>query len=69
MLGQKSPVLELEGSFTGMDGVARDKQGLLAVACIRPGESLFVKLTGPEAVVRTERANFLFFVQSLAEAQ
>ncbi len=69
MLGQSVPVLALEGSFTGMDGAARDAQGLLGVACIRAQESLFVKLTGPESLVRAERANFLAFVQSLEEAQ
>jgi hypothetical protein len=69
MMGQRVPVLALEGSFTGMDGAARDAQGLLGVACIRAEDSLFVKLTGPAAVVRTERANFLAFVQSLEDAQ
>lgn len=67
MLGQRVPVLALEGAFTGMDGVAREGQGLLGVACIRTEDSLFVKLTGPESVVRTERANFLAFVQSLED--
>jgi len=69
VLGQKTPLLELEGAFTGMDGVERSKQGLLGVACIRGEESLFVKLTGPESVVRAERANFRFFVESLEDAQ
>lgn len=67
MLGQKVPVLALEGDFTGMDGVTRAGQGLLGVACIRGQDSLFVKLTGPEPVVRAEHANFLAFVSSLEE--
>jgi hypothetical protein len=67
MLGEKVPLLELEGSFTGMDGKTRAGQGLLGAACIRPGESLFVKLTGPQAVVHAERASFLAFVGSLEE--
>jgi hypothetical protein len=68
VLGQRVPVLELEGPFTGMDGVTREQHGLLGVVCIRGEDSVFVKLTGPEAVVRAERANFLAFVRSLEEA-
>jgi hypothetical protein len=67
VLGQEVPLLDLAGSFTGMDGVEREQQGLLGVAVIRAGDSLFVKLTGPEAVVRGERANFLAFLASLVE--
>jgi hypothetical protein len=67
MLGQSVPVLALEGDFTGMDGATRAGQGLLGVACIRAADSLFVKLTGPEAVVRAEHGNFLSFVRSLEE--
>jgi hypothetical protein len=67
MLGQSVPLLEVAGDLTGMDGVTREDQALLGVACIRPGESLFVKLTGPAATVRAERANFLAFIQSLSE--
>ncbi len=67
VLGQRVPFLELEGDFTGMDGVVRAGQGVLGVAIIRAQDSLFVKLTGPESVVRAERANFLAFVSSLEE--
>ena len=69
MLDQSVPVLELEGSFTGMDGVTLAGQGLLGAACIRGQDSLFVKLTGPEAVVLAERANFRAFLGSLEERQ
>jgi hypothetical protein len=67
MLGQSVPWLEIEGDFTGMDGATRAGQGLLGVACIRASDSLFVKLTGPESVVRAQRENFLAFVESLEE--
>jgi len=67
VLGQTVPVLDLEGTFTGMDGVPRTGQGLLGVACIRAGDSVFVKLIGPEPVVRAEHANFVAFVKSLGE--
>lgn len=67
MLGQEVPWLEMEGDFTGMDGMTHKAQGLLGVACIRAGDSLFVKLTGPEPLVRAQRENFLAFVRSLEE--
>lgn len=67
MLGQEVPWLEIEGDFTGMDGATRHGQGLLGVACIRARDSLFVKLTGPETLVRAQRENFLAFVRSLEE--
>ena len=67
MLGQSVPVLELEGDFSGMDGNVQAGQGLLGVACIRSNDSLFVKLTGPESVVRAAREDFLAFVRSLEE--
>jgi hypothetical protein len=68
VLGQEVPVLEEEGTFSGMNGVPQPDQGLLAVACIREGDSLFVKLTGPAELVRAERESFLAFVRSLREA-
>ncbi|MEQ1891559.1 MAG: hypothetical protein ABL998_03365 [Planctomycetota bacterium] len=67
MLGQEVTVLEVGGDFTGMDGKPRTNQGMLGVAWIGNGESLFVKLVGAKDVVHAERANFIAFVQSLKE--
>lgn len=67
MLGQEVAVLEVGGDFTGMDGKPRTNQGMLGVAWIGAGESLFVKLVGAKDVVHAERANFIAFVQSLRE--
>lgn len=67
VLGTPVPVLAVEGSFTGMDGRTLSDQGLLGVAVIRDSDSLFVKFTGPAALVRAERENFLAFVTSLEE--
>jgi len=69
MLGQPIPVLEVGGDFTGMDGGTKSDQGMLGVAWIGEGESLFVKLVGPRDVVHAERANFIAFVASLEEAR
>jgi hypothetical protein len=64
-LGGRAPVLELHGSFRGMDDVEREGQALLGTARVDPAGSLFVKLVGPEALVARERQNFLDFVASL----
>jgi hypothetical protein len=67
MLGQEVAVLEVGGDFTGTDGQPRTNQGMLGVAWIGNGESLFVKLVGAKDVVHAERASFIAFVQSLRE--
>ncbi|HEX6885753.1 MAG TPA: hypothetical protein VF530_20435 [Planctomycetota bacterium] len=67
VLGTPVPVLAVEGSFTGMDGRTLSDQGLLGVAVIRDSDSLFVKFTGPAALVQAERENFLAFLTSLEE--
>jgi len=69
VLGIEVPVLELEGAFTGMEGSTQEGHGLLAIACIRASDSVFVKLTGPIEVVRAQRENFMAFVSSLQEAR
>jgi hypothetical protein len=67
LLGLSVPLLELTGSFTGMDGTRLEGHALLGVACIRGDDGLFVKMIGPEDLVRAERQNFLAFVASLEE--
>lgn len=67
MLGTTVPVLELDGSFEGMNGTVQQEQALLGVAYIHPEESVFVKFVGPESVVKVERERFLAFVKSIEE--
>jgi len=67
VMGSPVPVLAVEGSFTGMDGRTLSDQGLLGAAVIRDTDSLFVKFTGPAALVQAERQNFLAFLTSLEE--
>jgi len=66
-LGTKVPLLQLTGDFTGMDGRTQLGHGLIGVALVRPGGSVFVKLTGPEKLVLAEREHFLAFVASIEE--
>jgi len=67
ILGLRAPLIELDGAYAGMSGKAVPGQALLGVALFRAQDSLFVKFTGPAAVVHAERANFLAFLASLTE--
>jgi hypothetical protein len=51
-----------------MLGVEQGRQALLGMACVRDGQSLFVKLVGPADEVAPERERFLRFVRSLEVA-
>ena len=66
VLGQPCPVVELSGVFTPMSGPSRADWCLLGVVCSLPDETVFVKMTGPEDVVRGQRARFVSFCESLA---
>ena len=70
VLGRPAPVVEIAGDFAGMMGDPRVRGGqanalLLGLISERPGHVLFVKMIGPETVVRAERDRFLAFCQSL----
>lgn len=73
VLGARGVVVELEGSFRGM-GAEDVRPGWKLVGLVVPGSSfspewpftIFVKLTGPAALVDAERAAFEEFVASLA---
>lgn len=67
MLGKPSPLVEIAGSFTGMNGQQQSGYMLLAVVCALPEETLFVKMTGPEAAVLAEKDRFLEFCKSVKE--
>jgi hypothetical protein len=67
-LGSEAYVIDAEGSFTGTDGNQQTGMGLLGALLEQPTRLVTVKLVGPAAEVRVERAAFLSFVSSLAEA-
>ncbi|MDJ0976027.1 MAG: hypothetical protein QNJ98_16330 [Planctomycetota bacterium] len=67
VLGRDCVLVELAGSFTDMDGQTEAGAGMLGVVCPRTSDTLFVKMTGPAAVVRAERARFEAFCRSLEE--
>jgi hypothetical protein len=65
VLGRPCRIVEAKGTYTGMGGPERKDYMLMGVVCELPRKSLFVKMTGPEDVVRRERANFIRFCESI----
>lgn len=68
VLGKPSKVVELTGNYVGMTGGEKAGHMLLGMVTELSGRTLFVKMTGPEAVVRPEKDNFLAFCRSLRES-
>lgn len=65
ILGAEAQLVEIIGDFTGMSGGARPGFKMLAAVCRIPGSTLFVKMTGPEAIVDREKNRFLAFCASI----
>lgn len=65
MAGRDAALLEVTGDFAGKMGGQLDRAMLLGVVCPLDDQVLFVKLTGPEDMVRPERDNFIRFCESL----
>jgi hypothetical protein len=65
VFGAPAKLLELSGSFTGMGSEARPGWKLIGALQVRGNAALFVKMTGPAAVVDAEREAFLAFCASL----
>jgi hypothetical protein len=64
-VGRPSPFVEVSGTYTDMSGADRGGYLLYATIVDLAGESVFVKMTGPEALVRAEKDHFTAFCQSL----
>jgi len=65
VLGQALPLIEISGDFTDMAGTVHENQTLLGVVYPMGIQTLFVRMTGPEADMQAERENFIAFCQSL----
>jgi hypothetical protein len=65
VLGRPSPVVEIEGTYTAMDGASTASALLLGVIVQLPRECLYVKMTGPADAVRAERERLVRFCESL----
>ncbi|MGE0708578.1 MAG: hypothetical protein AB7N76_22875 [Planctomycetota bacterium] len=64
-LGVTGILAELSGTFSGMGGEAREGYKMLGLILVYRGYTIFVKLTGPAAVVDDNRGGFLSFCRSL----
>lgn len=62
---QETALLQVKGNFTGMGGETLTDQMLLGVVAPLGGKTIFVKMTGPEAVVSPEVDDFVSFCESL----
>jgi hypothetical protein len=69
VLGKPSPMVDVEGSFTGMTGGKQEGMRMLALVCELEGQSIFVKMTGPKDDVAARGEAFRAFCQSLALKQ
>ncbi|GMV92949.1 MAG: hypothetical protein AMXMBFR82_27270 [Candidatus Hydrogenedentota bacterium] len=65
ILGKPSPMIEITGDFTDMDGQGGDAFALLGAICPLEGETLFVKMTGPASEVQANKDEFIAFCESL----
>jgi hypothetical protein len=67
LMGGTAKLVELEGAYSGMGDEARAGWKLIGAVLLRPGSAIFVKMTGPAALVDAEKQRFLAFCASLDE--
>ncbi len=65
LLGGMATVIELDGSFAGMDGIAQPGYRLLGMILMTPQFTVTLKMTGPAAKVAAEKTRYLDFCASL----
>jgi len=65
ILGQKSPMIDISGDYTGMSGDSVPGQRMLGVVCPLQDQVLFVKMVGPETAVAAEADHFRAFCKSI----
>lgn len=59
VLGRPAKLIELRGAFTGMSGTTQSDHMMLGVVSELPNRSLFIKMTGPESEMQSQRDNFI----------
>jgi len=67
ILGLDAPLVEVAGSYRGMGGEQVPDALLVGAVVPRGAGTLFIKLTGPRALVESQRDAFLAFCKSLHE--
>ncbi len=69
VLGAKAPMVEIAGHFTAVDKTKTESALLLGLICELPGHAVFVKMTGPQAIVEGQKDNFVAFCESLEPSE
>lgn len=65
ILESTAPMVEVSGDFTGMSGEERESYKLLGTVVPMGDQTVFVKMTGPEAEVNAQKDNFIDFCASI----
>ena len=65
VLGRPAKLIELRGAFTGMSGTTQSNHMMLGVISELPNRSLFIKMTGPESEMQSQRDRFISFCSSV----
>jgi len=68
-LGEEAYLLQADGDYVGMDGIAHSDMTMLALLLMREEDSLFLKMIGPEPEVAAQRESFLRLASTLEEVQ
>lgn len=69
VLGQKAPLVEVTGDFSGMSGESAKGAMLYGAVCELGAQTVFIKMTGPQAVLQGQKETFLNFCKSLRLAK
>lgn len=65
ILGQKSPLIEINGTYTDMEGIEHPNYKLIGAICPLENSTVFIKMIGPEPEVTKEKENFIELCNSL----
>ncbi len=68
VLGSEAVIVDFSGDFSGMGGETKPGYRLVGALIQTPESAIFIKMTGPDAAVESEKDNFALFAQSLAFA-
>lgn len=68
VLGQDALLVEFEGAYKGMGNEAKEGYKLLGILLEDRGNAVFLKMTGPSAIVDREKDNFIHFAKSVNAA-
>jgi hypothetical protein len=65
MLGREAVLIALEGDYTGMTGPTQEGYALRGAVVLLGSHSVFVRMTGPAAIIEREHDNFITFCESM----